>query len=99
MFVVQTIYEIVPASADRFRRTALAHARTTLGEEADCLRFDIAADEAMPGRFVFWQVFASKGSFDAHAASQHHDAFDRIVATWIRAKSVETYALISDVGT
>lgn len=98
MFVVLAVYDVEPASADRFRRTFLAHVRTSLGEDEDCLRFDLADDENVPGRFLSWQIFTTKDAFDAHVATRHQEAFERIIAGWVRAKSVETYRLISEPG-
>ena len=96
MFVVSVIFDIEPISRDRFRRAILANARTSLAEESGCLRFDVAEDEAT-GRFILWEVYTDKAAFDAHVATQHFEAFDRIVASWVRAKAVETFHLVSDL--
>ncbi len=95
MFVVYVIFDVEPESVDRFRRAVLAQAHASLNEEPDCLRFDVAEDEAA-SRFVLWEIYASKDAFDAHLETQHFAAFDRIVAPWIRTKTVETFSLISE---
>lgn len=95
MFVVSVIFDVEPDAADRFRRALLANARTSLAEEPGCLRFDVAEDNNA-ARFVLWEIYTDKAAFDAHCASQHFDAFDRIVAPWTRAKTVETFTLVSE---
>lgn len=97
MFVVSVTLLIQPESVDKFRRAILANAHASLAEEDGCLRFDVAEDKSAP-RFVLWEVYADKQAFDAHHETQHFAACESITSRWVEAKSVETFAMVSELG-
>ena len=62
---------------DDLRNAALALIEPTRKEEG-CVQYDLHEHKAEPGRFVFYENWASEADLARHAASAHLSAFREI---------------------
>lgn len=90
-YVVTVEFEVSASHASAFMQRMLENARETTRIEPGCLQFDVCRDPARPGRIFLYEVYVDRSAFEAHLASPHFKAFDRLVADWILSKSVATY--------
>ena len=58
--------EIDPAQREAFDRGLAEHAAATLAEEEGCLAFDVYVDTQHPNRYLWYEVYADEGAFEAH---------------------------------
>ena len=93
MFVVTVTFEAKPEHADAFLSRVRRQAADSLTRESGCLRFDVCTDPERPGRVFLYELYASRAAFEAHLESDHFRAFDREVASWLEAKTIETWEL------
>lgn len=63
-----------PGQEDALREATLPLVAKVRAEPKNLLYF-LHEDRLMPGRFVFYEVFASKADFDAHNATPHVQAW------------------------
>ena len=49
-----------------FEKMLLAHAKRSIRNEPGCVAFEVSRDDAKPGRFVIYEVFADAEAFAAH---------------------------------
>ncbi len=71
------------AFAERFERQVLAHARTSLEREEDCLGFDVYRDREDGARFLLFERYRDEQAMHAHHASAHFKAFRADVDDWV----------------
>ena len=63
-----------PGKEEELRRAALALIEPTRQEEG-CVQYDLHVHTGDPGRFVFYENWASREHLERHAASAHLKAF------------------------
>jgi len=84
-----------PGKEEDLRRAVLALIEPTRKEEG-CVQYDLHVHSSDPGRFVFYENWASREHLDRHAASAHLKAFGALAADLLaEPPSVETYRRIA----
>jgi len=84
-----------PGREEDLRRAVLALIEPTRKEEG-CVQYDLHVHSSDPGRFVFYENWASREHLDRHAASAHLKAFGALAADLLaEPPSVETYRRIA----
>ena len=91
MFVVTVVFEVKPDFAEDFRAAVRRQAEASLNRERACHRFDVCRDADDATRFFLYEIYEDKAAFDLHLASEHFADFDRRVAPWVTAKTVECW--------
>lgn len=73
------VAEIVakPGREQELRRRLLALVEPTRKEEG-CLQYDLHADNASPGRFLFYENWTSEELLERHLASPHLEDFTAV---------------------
>ncbi len=93
MFVVTVRFGIKPGFEDAFLAAVTENARTSLADEPECHRFDVAVSEDAAGDVFLYELYSDRAAFDAHLASAHFKAFDTKVADWMATKDVTCFQL------
>lgn len=91
MYVVTVEFVVKTEHAEPFRKEMLANARASVEKEPGCAQFDVCVDASDPCRIFLYELYADRTAFDAHLATEHFKAFDRVVAPWLASKSVKTW--------
>ena len=90
MYVVTVSFQLKPAHRSDFLREMLQNARTSAEVEPGCRQFDVCVDPADDSQVFLYELYDDRAAFEAHLASPHFLAFDRLTAGWTAAKSVRT---------
>jgi quinol monooxygenase YgiN len=84
-----------PGKEEDLQRAALGLIEPTRKEDG-CVQYDLHVHTGEPGRFVFYENWASRQHLERHAASAHLKAFATAAADWLaEPPSVETYVRIA----
>lgn len=79
-----------------FRSLVDANARTTLGSEPGCRRFDVLEPKGEEDRVVLYEIYRDRAAFEDHLKTPHFAAFDAAVAGLVADKSVSEYELVCE---
>ena len=91
MYAVCVTFELKSGQADAFLPLMYQNARTSLRQEAGCLRFDVLTDADKPNAVFLYEIYTDRAAFDLHLASDHFATFDMAVASMIADKSIQTW--------
>ena len=91
MFAVCVMLRLKPGTQDKFLPLIEENAKTSLAEELDCHRFDVATDTADPHAVFLYELYANRSGLDAHLASDHYQRFEAASAEMIADKVVVTW--------
>ena len=94
MYVVIVDFVVRPERATAFAEAVRANARASLDREPACHQFDVCVAPDNPARFFLYELYSDRAGFDAHLASEHYQAFDRLVAPWTLEKKPQTFQRI-----
>lgn len=84
-----------PGQEEALRNAALALVEPTRAEEG-CIQYDLHVHTSDPGKFVFYENWASREHLARHAASAHLKAFGDLAGRLLAEPSrVETYSRIA----
>lgn len=89
MYVVTVRFVVIARHAEQFVEAMLEQARTSRSVEPGCLQFDVCRAPDAPDRIFLYEVYSTKGDFDAHLESEHFVAFNARVAPWTIEKHVD----------
>ncbi|GIK88253.1 MAG: antibiotic biosynthesis monooxygenase [Burkholderiales bacterium] len=82
--VFHTAHLRVRADAvEPFRARLERHARTSVGVEPGCSRFDVHQERDDPTLFLLVECYDDEAAFRAHRASAHFLAFREDVKDWV----------------
>lgn len=62
--------DALPGHEDVVEAALLALVNPTLAENG-CIQYDLHRDLEVPGRFMFYEIWATRGDWEAHNASPH----------------------------
>lgn len=79
-----------------FRALVDANARSSVGIEEDCRRFDVLEPEAQDDCILLYEIYADRRAFEAHLASDHYRQFDAASAGLCAAKTVTVCDLVCE---
>jgi quinol monooxygenase YgiN len=83
-FVVIPEFRVRPGCMEAFLAAAADDARHSVADEPGCRQFDVVVPEGGDDVVVFYEVYDSRGAFEAHLATPHlarfRDAFPPLIA-------------------
>ena len=80
-----------PGKEDDLRRVLLSLIEPTRAEEG-CIQYDLHVHSTDPGRFVFYENWASREHLDRHLSSPHLTVAIGTAGDWLaEPPSIETY--------
>ena len=91
MFAVTVTFSLKSGCTEAFLPLMYQNARASLDNEAGCLQFDVATDDARPDEVFLYEVYSDAAAFDTHLGTTHFQAFDAATASMIAAKEIKTY--------
>lgn len=94
MYIVTVEFWAVEDNARDFRAAIVANAQTSREREPGCRQFDVCIDGEDPSKIFLYEAYDDRAAFDDHLASPHFKAFDALVASWVRGKTVRVYERI-----
>ena len=94
MFVVTVTFVIAQEHVEEFTAHMLENAKTSLSEEPQCRRFDVAQHPDRPNEIFLYELYDSAAAFEHHKSMAHFLEFSRIVEPMVTSKSVQTYQLL-----
>lgn len=94
MIAILVDFRIPSAHVDAFREAVLAHAANSLSVEDGCLRFDVSQDPEDASSFFLHEIYADRGAFDRHAASEHLGRFVETTRPWIGSRNLRKFELL-----
>jgi quinol monooxygenase YgiN len=81
----------MPGKEDDLRRVLLSLIEPTRAEEG-CIQYDLHVHATDPGRFVFYENWASREHLDRHLSSPHLTVAIGTAGDWLaEPPSIETY--------
>lgn len=90
VYIVVVEFVVKPERVIEFKREIVANARAAR-EEAGCRQFDVCVSVEDPSRIFLYEAYADRAAFDAHLATGHFAAFNRLTADWTLRKTIETF--------
>ena len=93
MYTITVEFKIHEAHLEVFMRAMHDQAANSIALEEGCHRFDIAVAEDEPCRVFLYELYSSKGAFEAHLKTTHFLQFDSLVADWVESKNVQSWWL------
>ncbi len=93
-FSVVVTFKLKPGSAAAFTPLMLDNAEASVREEAGCLQFHVAHDEADPDTIWLYEVYDNAASFDAHLEAPHFLAFAEKAADMIEERIIQRCAVL-----
>lgn len=94
-FAVTVTFTVKPGDMQAFMPLMLDNARVSLETEAACHQFDVATDPSIPDTVFLYEIYEDRAAFDHHLATPHFKVFDAAVAEMIAAKTVRTFAQVT----
>lgn len=94
-FVVVVEFVIRNEHIADFQTAMIENAATSLGNEPDCVVFDVCQDPKRPERIFLYEVYRSQVGFDLHLRSEHFLRFNEITKPWVAEKKVEIFSRLS----
>lgn len=91
MYVVTVAFAAVETKAREFHAAIIANAQASREREPGCRQFDVCIDPDDPSRIFLYELYVDRAAFVDHLASAHFAAFDALVASWVRDKTVRVY--------
>ena len=91
MYVVTVEFTIKPEHVDQFGVEMVTNARASREREPGCEQFDVCRDPADPAKIFLYELYTDRAAFDAHMTEAHFKTFDKTVAPWVAAKTVNIY--------
>lgn len=88
MIAVCVTFEIVPGRMPEFRPLMEQQARDSLGNEQDCLRFDICCTAS---QVFLYELYTSRDAFARHLDTPHFKSFDASTAEMVAEKTVRIF--------
>ncbi len=95
MYVIAVEIIVDEKDSETFRGRARKHAANSSAEEG-CLRFEIAEDEARPGRFLIWEVYRDQAAFEVHKRQPYLAAFREATAAIVKSREISMARMITD---
>lgn len=71
----------------RYRESLLSLISPTRKEKG-CLLYDLHQDQVNPSHFIFYEIWDSRESLDAHATSEHLKAHQKRTQEWLISNDV-----------
>jgi len=94
MFAVSVIFDAVTGRSEALQEALLEQANNSLREEAECLRFDVAADTEQEGRFFFYEVYTDEAAFEKHLQTPHYASFSKKTSDLVANKTVNRWTML-----
>lgn len=91
MYAVCVMLRLKPGTRDAFMPMMTTNAQTSLRDEPDCHRFDVATDSKDTDCVFLYEVYSDRAGFDTHLATDHFKIFDATTAGMIDDKTVVTW--------
>lgn len=88
MIAVCVTLTLKPGQIERFLPLLQAHGTRCLDREPGCHRFDIGTDNASTDTVFIYELYGSRGDFDAHLETDHFRAFDAEVTDMVAEKRI-----------
>jgi quinol monooxygenase YgiN len=85
-FALLVTIRVRPEAAEEFRAKILAAAATAVRAEPDCLRFEVAQDEADPATFVLFEVYTDAAALEHHHSTPHFLRFQEETKSMVLEK-------------
>jgi quinol monooxygenase YgiN len=82
-FVVIPEFVVKPDCVDAFLSLAQDDASHSLADEPGCRQFEVIQMEGAPHHVLFYEVYDSRGAFDAHLRTPHLARFREGFATLV----------------
>jgi autoinducer 2-degrading protein len=92
-FALLVTLRVRPDAAADFRQKLLAAAAAATREEPDCLRFEVAQDEADPATFVLFEVYTDAAALAHHHTTPHFLRFQEETRDVVLAKTRQRLVL------
>jgi quinol monooxygenase YgiN len=93
MLVVLVQVRVRTEMLAEFERAILANADAARAREPGCVRFDVNQREGDPAEWLFYEVYKDAASFDAHRASPHFAAYQRVADAALLSKTLTRYTV------
>lgn len=94
MYAVTVHFDAVSGRAEALERALLVQAETSLREEAECLRFDVAKDPANDCRFLLYELYENEAAFESHLKSAHFLSFNEKTAELVANRNIERWVML-----
>ena len=92
MYVITVTFQVKPAHVPEFLREIRINAANSLRLEPGCRHFDVCVSPRDARTVFLYELYDDRAAFDAHLASDHFQAFNRLTADWIESKEVLDFA-------
>ncbi len=88
-FSVVVTFKLKPGSAPSFTPMMIENAEASVRDEAGCLQFHVARDEADPDTIWLYEVYDNAASFDAHLQAPHFLQFSERAGDLIEERIIQ----------
>ena len=88
MYVVAVDFKVKPENIEAFMSEMIANARASVEHEPGCSQFDVCVDPNDKSKIFLYEIYDDRAAFEAHLATAHFKAFDRVSAPWLDGKAV-----------
>jgi (4S)-4-hydroxy-5-phosphonooxypentane-2,3-dione isomerase len=88
MYVLVVTIDIKPGFKEKFLASMLDDARGSIGNEPDCVRFDVIQDEKSPNRIYLYEAYKDRAAFDYHTTTPHFLKWNETVKEWFASPPV-----------
>ena len=98
MYVLTVEVEVEPDHAGDYKSVIERQARTSVEREPGCFQFDVLVDPDHSNRFLLYEIYRDKSSFDAHLAAPHSKENGAATKPWIRNQTIKFWSRISGLA-
>lgn len=92
--VITVDFKLKPGTMSAFRQLVDRNAADSCRDEPGCRRFDVLAPFSLGERVFLYEIYDSRGAFEAHLKTRHFIEFNRASAAMVLAKRVSEYMLV-----
>ncbi len=88
-YAITVAFDLQGGARERFLELVSQNARTSVGEEPGCLRFDVLTPlGAEAPDVLLYEIYENRTAFEVHLASSHFRRFDEATRDLVQRKSV-----------
>ncbi len=92
-FAITVAFDLRPGERERFMPLIEKNAADSMRFEQGCLRFDVLIPLREGPDVLLYEVYRTKGDFDAHLESEHFKQFDRETRDMVVAKTIVEFSV------
>ncbi|MDD9877605.1 MAG: putative quinol monooxygenase [Magnetovibrio sp.] len=94
-FAIVVTLKLKPGSAEAFKPIILENATAAVRDEAECHQFHVLQSNDDPDTIMFYEVYTSAASLDAHREEPHYKKYVELAGDMIAERDIRMVTVLN----